>query len=194
MRICISLAMAMVLLLPLGCANSTQLSTTWKDPSTTGPLLFKKVVVVVLNGTPGDRRTQEDALVSQIHRTVAIPSYALVSDPELTDRELVKKRIVESGADGAAVLRIVGAYNQVDYIPGSDSYWTNGTGYNVYRDPGRYVSTPMIRAEVDLYSVPDGKLLWAGSSTTSDPANAQDMAMQVAHAAAAELRAQGLLQ
>jgi len=46
---------------------------------------------------------------------------------------------------------------------------------------------------VSLYSVPDAKLLWAGSSTTTNPENAKDFAKQISRAAAIELHEQGLL-
>jgi hypothetical protein len=176
-----------------GCANPTQLSTSWKDPATTGPLSFKKVVVVVLNTTPGGRRAQEDTLVGQIKKAQGIPSYSLVSDAELDDRELVKRKIIESGADGAAVMRIMDARREDVYIPGTTSYWGAGGGYGVY-NPGHYMTNTIVRAEVSLYSVPDGKLLWVGSSETSNPQDPKDFATNVARAAGAELRKQGLLQ
>jgi hypothetical protein len=177
----------------VGCANTTELSTTWREPSATGPLSFKKVVVVVLNSSPAERRAQEDELVSDIRRTPAVPSYVLVPDGDLADRELVKKAIVESGADGAVILRLIDARNEATYIPGTTSYWGSGGGYSMYRSPGSYVTNTIVRAEVSLYSVPDGKLLWAGSSTTTNPENAKDFAKQVSRAAAIELHEQGLL-
>jgi len=175
----------------VGCANATQLSTTWKAPGTKGPLAFKKVVVLVLNSTPGDRRAQEDELVSQIRRTDAVAAYPMIPDGDLSNRELVKTKIAQAGADGAVILRLIDARNEAEYIPGTSSYWGASPGYSA---PGRYVTNRVIRAELGLYSIPDGKLLWSGSSTTSNPDNAQDLAMQVAHAAAVELKEQGLLQ
>jgi hypothetical protein len=189
-RCILSLLLATLL---LGCA-STELNTTWKDPDTTGPLSFKKVVVLVLNSVPGERRAQEDELVAQIKKTPALPSYTLVSDSDLGNRDLVKRKIIESGADGAAVVRIIDARNEATYIPGTYNYWNAGTGYGAYYNSGQYVINTIVRAEVSLYSVPEGKLLWAGSSKTTDPENAKDFAMKVAHAAAAELKKQGLLQ
>lgn len=176
-----------------GCASSTQLDTSWKDPAAAGPLSFKKVVVVVLNTSPGGRRTQEDTLVGQIKKAQAVPSYSLVSDSELDDRELVKRKIIESGADGAAVMRIMDARREDVYIPGTTSYWGAGGGYGVY-NPGHYMTNTIVRAEVSLYSVPEGKLLWVGSATSSNPENAKDFATKVARAAAVELKEQGLLQ
>jgi hypothetical protein len=181
----------LVFLVAGGCA--TELSTSWRDP-TAGTLSFKKVAVLVLNSSPGDRRAQEDELVRQIKKTTAVPSYTFVPDSDLGDRERVKRLIGESGADGAVVLRIIEARQETTYVPGASSYWHDNVGYAPFHyNPAHYMTSTSIRAEVSLYSVPDGKLLWAGASTTWEPANAADLAKQVSGAAAKELRKQGLL-
>jgi len=177
----------------VSCASPTELSTTWREPSVTAPLAFKKVVVVVLNSSPAERRAQEDELVSDIRKTSAVPSYVLVPDRDLPNRDVVKQKIVDSGADGAVILRMIDARNEATYIPGTTSYWGSGGGYSMYRSPGYYVTNTVVRAEVSLYSVPDAKLLWAGSSTTTNPENAKDFAKQISRAAAIELHEQGLL-
>jgi len=176
-----------------GCAT-TKLSTTWKGPNV-GAVSFHKVVVVVLNSTPAERRAQEDLLASYIKRAQAVPSYTIVSDEQLGNRALVKQQIVESGADGAVVLRLIDSRKETTYVPGTTSYWNEGGGaYAPYhQSPGYEVTDTIVRGEVSLYSVPDGKLLWAGASTTSNPENARDFAMQVARAAGEELRKQGLI-
>jgi hypothetical protein len=181
-----------LLIASAGC-NSTKLNTSWKNPSAS-PIEFRKVVVVVLNSSPGERRAQEDVLVSQIKKATAVPSYTLVPDSDLANRDLVKQRIIDSGADGAAVVRLIETRREEAYIPGTSSYWAAGAGYSPYvYSPGRTVSNTIVRAEVSLYSVPDGKLLWAGESSTANPENPKDFATQVARAAADELRKQGML-
>ena len=177
-----------------GCAT-TQLNTSWKDPSA-GPRSFKKVVVLVLNTTPGERRAQEDEIVSHMKKTTGVPSYTMIPDAELADRPRVKEKIIQSGADGAVVLRLIEAREETTYVPGATSYWDAGTtGFAPYHyNPSHTVTNIIVRAEVSLYSVPDGKLLWAGASRTSNPEGARDLAMQVARAAGEELRKQGLLQ
>jgi hypothetical protein len=185
---------AVLALLLVGC-QTTELGTTWKSPEVTGPLSFKKVVVLVLNSTPAERRAQEDLLAGYIKRATAVPSYTIVPDEQLASRPFVKQKIVESGADGAVVLRLVESRNETTYVPGTTSYFDERTGAYApyYRSPGQYVTDTIVRGEVSLYSVPEGKLLWSGSSTTSNPENARDFAMQVAKAAGEELRKQGLL-
>lgn len=174
-----------------GCSTTTQLTTSWKEPSA-GPLNFKKVVVVVLNSTPGQRRAQEDELVAQIKKTSAVASYTLVTDEELKDHEKVKTKIRQGGFDGAIVVRLLDSTKETTYVPGSRSYWHDGSSYALYQ-PDYTVTDTTIQAEVSLYTVPEGKLLWVGNSSTVNPATARDLAMQVAQAAAVELRNQGLI-
>ena len=180
------------LMLAVGC-SSTQLDTAWKAPNT-GPISFKQVVVLVINTEPAERRAQEDELAAQVKKAKAIPAHTFIPDSDLDDREKVKQKIVQSGSDGAVVVRLMETRKETTYVPPQTSYWDEGPGYAASRyGPGTYITNTVVRAEVSLYSVPDGKLLWAGSSTTTDPANARSFAMQVARAASAELRRQGLL-
>jgi hypothetical protein len=150
--------------------------------------------VVVVNSTPAERRAQEDGLVAQIKKATAVPSYTFISDSELTDRDKVKQRIREGGFDAAVVLRLIDSKKMTSYVPNEVSYWNAYYGYTTVQTPGYYVTDTVIRAELSLYSVPEGKLLWAGSSSSTNPGSAKELALQVARAAAEELRKQGLLQ
>jgi hypothetical protein len=182
-----------LLLLAAGC-RSTNFATTWKDPAV-DHLAFKDVVVVVLNSTPAERRAQEDVIVAQIKRTKATPSYQLLSDEELKDVPAAKQKIIDAGFDGAVVLRLVSKEQETTYVPAQtnwDSQWNAPNYYGTTQ--GRVVTDTVVRAEVDLYSVPQGRLLWAGSSDTLNPTGAAEFAKEVAEAAAAELKKQGLIQ
>jgi len=191
----------LLLLLPLtavvvgsgGCAAPTNLSTTWKNPDATAPLSFKKVVVIALNSTPGERRAQEDELVRNITQTTAVPSYTIVPDSDLQNVEKVKQAVRQAGFDGAVVLRLIDSKTQQTYIPGTTSYWDGGGYASWMQSPGYYTNDTIVRAEVSLYSVADGKLIWSGSSTTTNPNSAKELATQVARAGTEELRKQGLL-
>jgi hypothetical protein len=181
------------LLLFFGC-QTTQLETTWKDPNA-GPIAFKKVAVLVLNSTPAERRAQEDEIVSLIKGTQAVASYTFVPDAERS-RDQVVKLIRDQECDGAIVLRLTSSDQVKTYVPGQENYFLSSTDYSwetPRTDPGYYTTDTFVRAEVSIYSVADGKLLWSGASNTQNPANAKDLAMQVARASTAELRKQGLL-
>jgi hypothetical protein len=180
-------------LLASGCAANTHLQTAWKAP-VAGPLAFKKVAVVALNGTPGERRAEEDEIAGLIQKANATPSHTFVTDDELTDREKVKAKIIAGGFDGAVVLRLLDSKKQTNYIPDASNYWQGVVNTAPYYGHGMYVTDTIIRAEISVYSVPDGKLIWVGSSTTANPENVRSLASQVAQAAAAELKKQGLLE
>jgi hypothetical protein len=183
---------AAALLVGSGC-NSTALKTTWKDPSA-GSLSFKNVVVVVLNSSPAERRAQEDTLAGWIKRARATPSYTLISDDELNDVPQAKQKIIAGGFDGAVVLRLVDSRQETTFVPGTESSWEDGWHATHYPQTPSYVITDtIVRAEVSLYAVPSGKLLWAGASETVNPSDARVFVTDVAKAAAEELKKQGLL-
>ena len=186
-------SLAVLLLSLAGCAT-TRLNTTWKDPST-GAVSFNKVVIVVLTSTPAERRAQEDQLASYVKRATAVPSHRIVPDEQLANRDAVKRAIIQSGADGAVVLREIESRTETSYVPGTVSYWNDRTGaYAPYhRSPGYLVTDTIVRGEVSLYSVPEGKLLWVGSSSTENPNDSRDFSMQTARAAGEEMRKQGLV-
>jgi len=101
---------------------------------------------------------------------------------------------VAEGFDAAVILRLVDARQQTTVVPGNEATW-DGQGYLSYKDTSGYVLTDtIVVVEVNLFSVPSGKLLWSGSSETLNPANARALAVEVARAAAAELRTQRLIQ
>ena len=93
------------------------------------------------------------------------------------------------------LVRLVDTRQQTTYVPPTYTDWSVGWGYGVHENsPGYLMTDTIIRAEVSLYSVPAGKLLWAGASETINPSDARAFATQVARATATELRKQGLLQ
>jgi hypothetical protein len=181
------------------------LSTTWRDPSAS-TLNFKRVVVVVVNSSPGERRAQEDTLAASIKRASVVPSYLSISDELLRDVPKVKQKIIDGGFDGALILRLVDTRQETTYVPPSvSSSWDDGSGwgygrYNGYDShpsyhvsPGYTATDTFVRSEISLYAVPSGKLLWSGASETMNPADARAFAKDVSKAVANELRKQGML-
>lgn len=198
------LLIAGLLFCAAGCKTTT-LSTTWKDPSA-ATLDFKQVVVVVLNSSPGERRAQEDTLATSIKRVSVVPSYLTIPDELLRDVPKAKQKIIDGGFDGAFILRLVDTRQETTYVPPSvSSSWDDGWGwgyggYNSYDShpshhvsPGYTATDTFVRAEISLYAVPSGKLLWSGASETLNPADARAFAKDVLKAAADELRKQGML-
>ena len=196
--LCHLLVPALLLICGTGCGTTT-LSTTWRDPAVE-TLNFKKVVVVVLNSSPGERRAQEDTLAANINGTTVVPSYLSIADELLADRPKAIQKIIDGGFDAAIVLRIVDQRQETVYVPRSASTWHHGwesygyAGYDAYReDPGYTTTDTFVRSEVSLYAVPSGKLVWCAASETMNPADAREFAREVLNAAAKELRMQRML-
>ena len=186
-----------------GCRTTT-LATTWKDP-TVRSIAFTNVVAVVLNSSPAERRAQEDALTAHVKRAAVTPSYTFIPDDLLKEPAKAKQRIIEGKYDGAMVLKLVDTRQETTYVPPSTSTWNDGwaLGYSGYNDadshpsydvmPGYTATDTFVRAEISLYEVPSGRLLWSGASETMNPTDARALATDVLKAAAAELKKQGLI-
>jgi len=187
-------SLALVCFCIAGCATPASVSTTWKDPLVSA-VSFRKVVVIVDNSTPGERRAQEDALVSQITQTSAVASYTFISDEMLKDVPAAKKQIIAGGFDGVVLVRLIDAQKQTTYYPPDYTDWNVVWGHNIYHQirPGYEMTDTIIRAQLCLFAAPSGTLLWAGTSESLNPDNAREFATDLAIAAAKELHKQGII-
>ncbi|MBS0197298.1 MAG: hypothetical protein JSR77_11115 [Planctomycetes bacterium] len=197
MRLLLAVLGALLLTSLVGCETTT-VTTVWKSPDPPRATPFNKIVGIVVNATPAERRSAEDQLAAEAKNGRGIAAYTLVPDEDLKDREKVKKVLEANGIDGAVVLRLTATDRQSVYHPPVYTPSTSMYGYREYdlyrnRSPGYTTTTVTIHAEISIYSVSDEKLIWAGSSSTDDPANIQDLVKQVAKASIAELKKQGLM-
>lgn len=185
-----------------GCA-STDVSTVWKTPQALPPP-FEKVVTLVVNASPAERRAGEEELVRALRPGQGVSGYTLISDDDLKDKGKVRQIIEREGIDGAVVLRLVASDKQSTYYPptyresyGFGDYYGGFASYNYgpayTASPGYTVTDTIVRTEVSVYSVRDERLLWAGAGSTTNPDDMKDLVRQTAKASAAELRKQGML-
>src|SRR4051812_17551736 len=114
------------LALAAGCA-STNMSSTWTDPSARGAEL-SKVAVVCLTRDAGLRRMAEESAASQLAGAQAVPSYQVLGDTKLNDREAVKSRLTSAGFHNVLVMRLAGVTQQV--TPTTGMYGTFNGGYD----------------------------------------------------------------
>lgn len=181
----------------LGACATTHITTVWKTPDPLPAQPFKKVLALVVNASPGERRAAEDTLAAAIRTAQGVPAYLIIPDDTVKDREKVRAILIKEHIDGAAVLRLVSTDKQSQVYTRPDNFSGYGM-YDAYRAYPLYcsqytVTDTFIHAELSVYSVADDKLLWTGDSTTTNPAGVRDLVEQVSNAAAAELRKQGLL-
>ena len=186
-----------------GCAPSTQLVNTWKDPSA-GSVRFKKVLTVCACKDDGTRRTVEDQLAAAIKGSE--PSYSVLSDAQLGNRELTKAALLEGGFDGVVMLRLVSVDKTATYVPGQayavpmgyhSMYggWGYG-GYSAYGtvyDPGYVREDQLVNFDTNIYSVADEKLLWASRSQTDNPSSVDQMIDEIITETAKEMKRQKVI-
>jgi hypothetical protein len=152
-----------------GCA-STQMANTWTDPTARGAPL-SKVAVVCVSRDESVRRVAEDDMARRM--TNAVPSYQVLGDADMSNKEAVRAKLESQGFDGALVMRLAGVTEHV--VPGTGPYGSfygyYDYAYNTaYGPAGPQVET-VVRVENRLYSLKDDKLIWTGQSKTFDPSS-----------------------
>jgi len=169
------------------CA-STEMTSTWTDPSAKGAAL-SKIAVVALTKDPGLRRMAEDTTASKLAGAAAIPSYQILGDTDVKDLEAVKGKFRASGISAVLVMRMTGVSEQVSEVGGPygtfDGYWGYAAGA-VYA-PGYLQTDTVVHMVSNLYSLEQNKLLWSGVSQTFDPSSAQGFMTDVSKAVAKSL-------
>jgi hypothetical protein len=180
------------------CAASTNLTSSWKDPQTVGPVHYSRVLAVLVDPNPAMRRTVEDKLASQIPN--ATPSYTVIPEERLKDEEWVANKVRDAGFDGAVVMRFVGKEKSTTYVPGAGpvyvvgsrgfaTYWGTSWGYS----PGYTREDVTVIAETSLYDINKGKIIWAGRTETQNPSSADEVVTGIVQASVKQLRKDGLL-
>jgi hypothetical protein len=187
-----------------GCATtSTQLVNSWKDP-TAGGVRFKKVLTVCACKDDGTRRTVEDRLAAAIQGSQ--PSYSVLSDDQLGDREKTKAALRDGGFDGVVMMQLVSVDKSQTYVPGSTYVvpmgyhsmyggWGYGgyAGYGAVYDPGYVREDQLVNFDTNIYRVADEKLLWASRSQTSNPSNVNAMVDEIIAETVKEMKRQKVI-
>jgi hypothetical protein len=189
-RVSVALAATAGLVLAGGACSSTQMTNTWTDPGATGKPL-SKVAVVCMAKDQAVRRMAEDEVAGQLGGRV-VPSYRVLEGMSLKDRPAVKARLTQDGFDGVLVMRLGGVSEQI--TPGVGPYASFG-GYYDWAYSSAYAPEvdTVVRVMSSVYSLPDEKMIWAGSSQTFDPNSVKDVLDGVTKAVAKELQKNRLI-
>src|SRR5262245_33258524 len=185
----------------LVACSTTSFKSTWQDPQV-GRLDFKgkRVAALVLTQNEALRRNGETALAQELAKrgVQPIPGYEFLSSDDLKNRDTVRAKLRESGAEGAVVMRVIDRRQEVNYVPGAGpydgsfyGYW--GYGWSAVSDPGYLTTDTIVSVETMVYSVTDDKLLWAGVSETIDPGRLDSSIADIVNKAAKEMKKSGLI-
>ena len=195
-----------------GCATTTTSSnkgthflSTWKAPDA-APLAVKqgdKVVAMVISKEESTRKKDEDALCDELRARGfrPIPSYTLVPTDQVDDQQKALATIRNSAATAIFAARPISEDTTTKDVP---TQWAGGSplmdfgdfynlGWQSQTTPGHTVTTTVVRVQLLVYNLPQGKLLWSAESVTTDPGQLDSFFAELVKAAAAQMTQEGVL-
>jgi hypothetical protein len=189
-----------VLALVLAACATTTLTNQWKNPEYSGPPL-RKVLVLGVTKQPSVRRVFEDEFAARLQAAgvQAVQSYTLLPQDGQADQAVLEKIVQDIGADGVLVTRLVKQEQKTRVSPGFyypypyagfygwySSYWMG------YYEPSVY-SYDVATAETSLYSPPQSRLVWSGTTETFAPSDVKKDTSEFAAVVIKALREQGII-
>ncbi len=188
------------------CTASTRFTNTWKDPDA-APLSVKKgdlVIAMVMSKEETMRRTGEDLLGEELRQRGLrpIPSFTLIPTDQVDNREKAAAAIQDSGAVAVFVMRPIAVNKEQTYVPptymgpgpyggGCGPYY--GYGWGAAYSPGYVVTDTVVRVETLVFDLRQNKLIWGGTSETTNPERLDLFMKDLVKAAAAEMRRVGVI-
>lgn len=186
----------------IGCSSTNKISNSWKNPEVTPESVkFQTMAVFAMVKDQQMRRDIEEAIVSQMPNTIAVPAYKMITNEELADLNAVKQKLNERGMEGALVLSVRNVNQKTSYYSSGmypSSYYSFGGYYNYawnyMYDPYVYSNTNVyVDLEILIYSLKDDKLVWYGESTSVNPKGIQETISELAVSVKNQLVEDGLL-
>ena len=192
-----------VLCLGACATGNTTFISTWKSPDTNRINPSDKIIAaLVISGDAKRRRDAETYLAYELSVRGArgVSAYTLIGLDHPT-LDYARQRFKEAGVNGVVVMRLVGHDQTVIVDPGGFSGSVYGTFGSYYSSAGVAVSyssgstqtDTQISIETLIYSLNPDKLIWAGTSRTSNPDGLQGLVTEVADAVSKEVVKQGLV-
>ena len=187
----------------LSACASTTFTSTWKAPDAqrVDPL-DKKIAALVISSDKTRQRDAEVYLSNDLTSRGArgVPAHMLIGYGH-PDVDYARAKFKEAGVDGVVIMRVVGHDQTVIVDPGGFSgtaYGTFGSYYSSYGvgvsySTGSVQTDTVVTVETLVYSLRQDKLLWAGTSRTSNPEGVQSLIYEIADAVARQLSKQGLI-
>ena len=189
----------------LACTPSGLGTTTvWSEPAIAAERVHRIMTVFV---TEDDelRRVAELDMARRVGN--GVPAYLVVSTEHLSNEAWVRRRIRQSGLDGAMIARLVDVGPADAPAPANGSPngshrvlppWTDGGSHGFWgywSDAWTASETDragLVRVETALYSIAPDRLLWTGRSGPIQRATARAHVTDVVSQAAAEMRRRGV--
>jgi hypothetical protein len=203
MRLCLGRLFLFSLLVLEGLALSTfgagtRVTQRWVAPDVAN-YQFNHILTICVIKDDEVRRAVEDSMAAQARKGNALPSYNILEETELHDKERAKEKILAMGFDGAVVMRPLRVEDRVNYVPGSyPPYYGSFWGYYGWAWPTLYApdyvyTDKIVQVETTIYSIKADKLLWISLSESTNPESARDVVVGIVKVIYKEARKRGLV-
>lgn len=182
---------ALLCVVAVSCGTSSSLVQRWSDPSFEGQP-GQKMIIIALAKSERNQKTWEGAFANVLRQVKVQPiaGSTVLPSQQSADESTLKQAVKETGADLAAVTRLVSVDKETTYVPGSAYYTPAPSYYGFYgyysssyamvSTPGYYQEDKVYSVETNVYDVRTEKLVWSGVTETVNPETGQDAAMSIA--------------
>ena len=112
--------------------GGTKIVKQWASPDIAN-YQFDHVLAICIIKDQTTRELVESAMAARARKSNALPSYNILQEADLRDKELAKQKILKMGFDGAVIMRPLSVKDRVTYVPGSyPSHYGSFWGYYGY--------------------------------------------------------------
>jgi hypothetical protein len=202
-----------LVVLSFNACSSTSFESTWHDPSASSVNLKHKVVTAFLiSGNDAVRRDFESNLATQLtaRGIETLPGYEVLPNTDVTDKDVVLRKLRSTDTDIAVFMRIVDRRQEVSFVPVDTWYggpyydrfwWRHGRFYGPafggawppYYDLGYFQTDTIVSVDSRVYSVSNSKLLWQGLSRTMNPSKVKGFVEDLVSQTVKKLKQTGMI-
>lgn len=179
--------------------------TRWKDPEAQ-PATWKgkKILAFVRTRVTNARPGAEQAMVRELEKLGihGVPGTSLFPPETERNREMARRILTEAAITGALIMHVIEVKEEMLYGSGQTPYLTPSyasfysgweTGWSaVPFGPSSATPIATLVVETLVYSVDQDKLVWRGTSETTDPQDVDKIMRQLISATGKELKKAGL--
>jgi hypothetical protein len=199
------LVLAYIVLLALPAAVSGQTFTaTWKNPAAgASTYAGKRVVGLIVSEDMALRQSTEEELARQLtaRGVRGVPAYQAIPKEAIRDTDKAKAWFERTKTDGVVIMRLVDltketrptvvAWESNAYYGSLWGYYPYAWGATIDLSPNK--TTVNVLVETLVFDVTGNRLLWAGTSETTNPKGAQELVKKLVSAAAEQMKKDGLI-
>ena len=186
--------------LAVAACATTEYTSTWKDENVQRlGFAGHKIAAMVIGQQASMRHAAEEALAREMsaHGVEGIPAYALISETDRQDEQKVAAKLEAAGVIGVVAMRPAGRDVQVTVSPGMPTYPVAYRGFRTYYAYGMRPATVDVDTtyfvETMIYDLRTDRLVWSGTSKSSDPKQLPGFMQELVVATVKQLRQDGLI-